>query len=124
MVLKAFAAVAITGSLFGAAVTRYRRRRSLAMTLTLVGSACFVLVAATHVFESLHLLTSAGWGQPQSVGHYIDLTVAVLGLASLLAGVTSCFVWFLRDFVMCRRAAGEPSSRDHRDVAGRTRGPS
>jgi len=36
-------------------------------------------VTLTHVFEALHLVPAAGWGKPDSVGHYIDLTAALVG---------------------------------------------
>ena len=39
-----------------------------------------MVVVVTHVCEALHLLPSMYWGQPQSVGHYLDLSSAVLGL--------------------------------------------
>ena len=43
--------------------------------------ACFLIVIATHVCEAYHLLPFMGWGRPTSIGHYIDLSAAVLGVA-------------------------------------------
>jgi hypothetical protein len=40
----------------------------------------------THVAETLHLFPGMGWGQPTSIGHYIDLVSAILGCALLLLG--------------------------------------
>jgi hypothetical protein len=45
-----------------------------------------VLVVVAHVCEALHLLPWFGWGQEHSVGHYIDLSGAILGLALLPLG--------------------------------------
>ena len=44
------------------------------------------MVALTHVAEALRVFPRMQWGDPHSVGHYIDLTSAVLGVALLLAG--------------------------------------
>ncbi len=61
--------------------------RSTVITLVMLAGGCFAIVVATHVCERFHLLPFMGWGQPSSIGHYIDLTAALLGLAcALLAG--------------------------------------
>jgi hypothetical protein len=44
------------------------------------------IVVVTHVAEALRVAPSLEWGEPHSVGHYIDLASAILGLA-LLVGV-------------------------------------
>jgi O-antigen ligase len=88
MVLKSFVALAIASLLLGASLFQYTRRRSAATRLVLLACACFVLVATTHVFEALDLLPEAGWGQPRSVGHYIDLIAAWLGVTLVLAGAS------------------------------------
>lgn len=38
------------------------------------------MVVFTHIFEALHLFPFMQWGSPHSVGHYLDLTSAILGL--------------------------------------------
>jgi len=62
------------------------RRRTLFSLLQLVGAGCLVVVVLTHVCEALHLLPWMRWGQPDSVGHYLDLSSAVLGLTLLPFG--------------------------------------
>jgi hypothetical protein len=34
----------------------------------------------THICEALELYPSMQWGSPNSIGHYLDLSSAVLGL--------------------------------------------
>jgi hypothetical protein len=48
--------------------------------LQLFGAACLTIVALTHVCEALQLLPWMRWGVADSVGHYLDLVSAVLGL--------------------------------------------
>jgi hypothetical protein len=44
------------------------------------------VVVLTHVCEALHLLPWMRWGEPDSAGHYLDLSSAALGLTLLTAG--------------------------------------
>ncbi len=43
-------------------------------------AACLVVVVLTHVCEALHFFPWMRWGEPDSVGHYLDLSSAILGL--------------------------------------------
>jgi hypothetical protein len=52
----------------------------------LVGLACLLVVALTHVAEAFHIFPAMGWGLPSSVGHYLDLVSAILGAALLPLG--------------------------------------
>ncbi len=61
--------------------------------LLLFGSACVIIVVVTHIAEAFHLLPMMGWGLPNSVGHYLDLVSAVVGV-TLLA--TAAALWALR----------------------------
>lgn len=63
------------------------RSRDLVSTLLCLGIGCLGVMALTHVFESFSILPALGWGQPRSVGHFIDLGAAVLGVMLLLAGL-------------------------------------
>jgi hypothetical protein len=54
--------------------------------LQLLGAGCLVVVVLTHVSEALRLFPSMQWGSPTSVGHYLDLSSAVLGLALVAVG--------------------------------------
>lgn len=54
--------------------------------LQLLGAGCLMVVVLTHVCEALHLFPWMGWGLEDSVGHYLDLSSAVLGLTLLPVG--------------------------------------
>jgi hypothetical protein len=54
--------------------------------LLLAGSACMFIVVLTHVAEKFSIFPAMGWGLPNSVGHYLDLVSAVLGVTLLLLG--------------------------------------
>ena len=57
--------------------------------LQLVGAGCLVLVVLAHICEAFGLLPWMGWGLADSVGHYIDLSSAILALTLFPIG----FVW-------------------------------
>jgi len=85
-------ALAATSTLLVGLAIFYRRRGTVGSALRLLGGASFVVVALTHVFEALAILPALGWGQRHSVGHYIDLGAAVLGLTSVSAGLLFQYV--------------------------------
>jgi hypothetical protein len=60
---------------------------TLGRYLLLLGFVCLAIVVLTHVAEELHILPGMGWGLPDSPGHYLDLTSAVLACALLIAGM-------------------------------------
>ena len=55
--------------------------------LLLLGFVCLAIVVLTHVAEELHMLPGMGWGLPDSPGHYLDFTSAVLACALLITGM-------------------------------------
>jgi hypothetical protein len=65
--------------LFGSAVL-FRTADTLWASLQLIGSAFLVIVVLTHLCEGLGIFDRLGWGLEDSIGHYIDLGSAVLGL--------------------------------------------
>jgi|SRR5215469_12449978 len=68
------------GLLFTAAWSLFRRARSVAAFLQIVGAAGFLLVVLAHLCESLGLFPAMGWGEPRSTGHYLDLASMLLGV--------------------------------------------
>jgi len=86
-VLKGILALAATSALFAGSAIRYRRRGTVGSVLQLLGVACFIVVALTHVFEAFAIFPALGWGQPRSIGHYIDLGAAILGITLVFAGL-------------------------------------
>jgi len=56
------------------------REKILSSFLQLVGAGCLVVVVLAHLCEALQLFPWMHWGSKHSVGHYLDLGSAVLGL--------------------------------------------
>lgn len=55
--------------------------------LGVVGCTMLLVMLLTHVAERWHLFPSMGWGQPASLGHYLDLVSAVGGVTFLIAAL-------------------------------------
>jgi len=77
---RALAALVPAGILFVGSVLLFHRERILGSFLQLVGAGCLVMVVLTHLCEALHLFPWMHWGSEHSIGHYLDLWSAVLGL--------------------------------------------
>jgi len=77
---KALVALVSAGVLFVGSLLLFRRERNLGSFLQLLGAGCLVMVVLAHLCEALHLLPWMHWGLEHSVGHYLDLGSAVLGL--------------------------------------------
>jgi len=88
MIVKSSLAFVVAVLLAAGMAATHRRRPSGARALLLLASACFVVATLTHVFEALHLVPAAGWGKPDSVGHYIDLTAALVGVILVVAAAS------------------------------------
>jgi hypothetical protein len=85
------AALALVGlipasMLFCAALILFFRAQKAYSVLQLLGSGCLMVVVLAHISEALDLFPWMGWGQQHSIGHYLDLSGAVLGLISFPAG--------------------------------------
>lgn len=72
--------------LFGGSIVLFFKARNIGSLLQLFGSGCLMVVVLTHSFEVLHLFPRMGWGLQHSVGHYLDLWSAVLGLTLFPVG--------------------------------------
>jgi hypothetical protein len=83
--MKAVLALAATCVLLAVSVARLLTGRSLASALQAFGIGCFAIMAATHVFEKFSVLPALGWGRPDSIGHFIDLSAALFGIALFAA---------------------------------------
>ena len=79
-VLKGLLALAAACVFLGVSVSLLLTRRGLGSVLQAMGLGCFGVMALTHVFEAFSILPALGWGKPHSVGHFIDLVAAVLGV--------------------------------------------
>ena len=104
-VLKGLLALAGACIFLGVSVVLFLVRRGLSSALMALGLGCFGVMALTHVFEAFSILPALGWGQPHSVGHFIDLVAALLGVTLVTTS-----------FLLGRR--GPPSQRPRRTLNG------
>jgi hypothetical protein len=77
--------------LLGLSLVRVVRTPSASAALQLLGAVCLGFVVLTHVAEATGLFPWMGWGEPHSVGHYLDVTSAVLGVTLLLTALLARF---------------------------------
>jgi hypothetical protein len=77
---KALVTLVPTAILFVGSVLLFLRERTLGSLLQLLGAGCLVIVVLTHLCEALRLFAWMQWGSEHSVGHYLDLWSAFLGL--------------------------------------------
>lgn len=68
----------------GVCVALLWTRRGVSSTLQALGIGCFGVMALTHVFENFSILPELGWGRPHTVGHFIDLVAALLGVTLVI----------------------------------------
>jgi amino acid permease len=85
-VLKSFVALIPACLLFIGAAIIWLRRKSLSSIFQLLGAAALVVVVLAHVFEALPVFPRIGWGSRNSVGHYLDLLCAILGVTLFSLG--------------------------------------
>jgi len=73
--------------LLARSIVRVRQARTQSAIFQLVGACFLTVVVLAHVAEGLPVLPGLGWGQPHSVGHYIDFISLVAGIGFLIAAV-------------------------------------
>src|SRR6266852_4591082 len=78
--LKALVALVPACMLFSGSAVLFLREKAVYSFLQLLGAGCLMVVVLTHVSKALHLFPWMQWGLEHSVGHYLDLSGAVLGL--------------------------------------------
>jgi hypothetical protein len=84
--VKALVALVPACLLLAVSVVVFVRARTVWSSLQRLGAGCLLVVVLTHICEALHLFPWMRWGDEQSVGHYLDLSGAVLGLTLLPVG--------------------------------------
>lgn len=67
-------------------VASWSGRPTRGATVQLLGAAGVTLVAVAHICEAVGFLPWFGWGAERSVGHYLDLTSALVGVTCLPVG--------------------------------------
>lgn len=83
---KALVGLVLAGTLFSVSLLRFVRVKALGSSLQLFGAGCLVMMVITHICEALRLFPWMQWGHERSVGHYLDLCSAVLGLTLVPVG--------------------------------------
>jgi succinate dehydrogenase/fumarate reductase cytochrome b subunit len=78
--VKALVVFAPACMLFCGSVALFLRAKAVGSFLQLLGSGCLMVVVLAHICEAVHLFPSMHWGLEHSIGHYLDLSSAVLGL--------------------------------------------
>jgi hypothetical protein len=79
-VLKSFVALIPACLLFIGAAIIWLRRKRLSSIFQLLGAVALIVVVLAHVFEALQVWPRMGWGSQSSIGHYLDLSCAILGV--------------------------------------------
>jgi hypothetical protein len=84
--LKALLALVPACALLAGSAVLFLRVRSFACFLQLFGTICLLVVIVAHVCEGLGLFPSMGWGLRGSLGHYLDLSSAILAVSLFAIG--------------------------------------
>lgn len=84
--LRALIALVPASMLLLGSTALFRRDRTPWTFLQVVGAGGLVVVGLTHMFEALRFFPLMHWGLEDSIGHYLDLTCAVLGVALFPSG--------------------------------------
>lgn len=84
--LKALVALVPACMLLSGSAVLFFRGKTVWSLLQLLGAGCLLVVVLAHVSEALHLFPWMRWGLVDSVGHYLDLWSAVLGLTLFPVG--------------------------------------
>jgi hypothetical protein len=71
---------------------RITRTKSWSAVFQLLGAGCLIVVALAHMAEALHWFPAMGWGQRDSVGHYIDFVSATGGLLLLSMALILAYI--------------------------------
>lgn len=86
ILVRTLIALGVVGPLFVWSVVRIKKQATAGAALQLVGALALLAVIGAHVCEGLQLFPSWGWGRPHTVGHYFDLTSAIVGVTFVPVG--------------------------------------
>jgi hypothetical protein len=100
-VKSTIALVPVSLLLFGSVVLS-RTTQSMWVSLQLIGSTFLVIVVLTHICEALNIFHWMHWGLEDSIGHYLDLGSALLGLTLFPIG-------YCLYALTTRKAASDPA---------------
>jgi hypothetical protein len=86
MLLRALVGLVVVAPLLIWSLLRLRQRESAGAKLQAIGAISLLAVVGAHICEALRIFPAIGWGRPNTVGHYFDLTGATLGLTLVPIG--------------------------------------
>lgn len=66
--------------LFSGSMVLMFRERTAPSFLQVLGAGGLIVVILTHICEALRILPWMGWGFDNSIGHYLDLSSALLSV--------------------------------------------
>ena len=84
--LKALIALLPACMLLSGSAVLFSRTKAVSCFLQLLGTGGLVVVVLAHVCEALHLFPGMGWGLEASIGHYLDLGSALVGITAFPTG--------------------------------------
>lgn len=73
-------------AIFFVSIVVFAREKAVWRFLQLTGAVCLLIVVLAHIAEAFHLIRWMHWGENDSLGHYLDLFSAILGLTLLPLG--------------------------------------
>ena len=89
MLITILRALIPIGVLTVASIIMFTKEKRVWSILQLLGATGMVLVVLAHVSEALPIFPRMKWGQAHSIGHYLDLSGAIVGITLFTLGVCS-----------------------------------
>jgi hypothetical protein len=86
---KSTIALVLVSLLFYGSVVLFQATRSIWVFLQVIGTTFLVIVVLTHICEAFGIIEWMRWGLEDSIGHYLDLGSAALGVTLFTTGY--CF---------------------------------
>lgn len=87
VLLKEGIGLMVTSVLLVWSLAVFIRAKTVGSSLQLLGTISLLVVVLTHMAEALHVFSFMRWGEPNSVGHRVDLLSAILGITCFPMGV-------------------------------------
>ncbi|MGH9327393.1 MAG: hypothetical protein ACRD2B_12015 [Terriglobia bacterium] len=84
--MRLIAIATVVGAIICTSTWQLSKQRIVGRFVQLIGAWFLGMVVLTHVAERFSLFPKMGWGRPNTVGHYLDLTSAAIGLTLLPIG--------------------------------------
>lgn len=83
---RAAVMLAPTLVLLGTSFVSYRAKKTLPSFMQFAGASFMLVVVFAHICEGFSILAFMGWGKEGTIGHYLDLSSAILGVTLFAVG--------------------------------------